>query len=544
MKKTIFLILLLSLISCVSLFVISCGQHRHKLIEISENPASCEENGNIKYFHCSTCNKCFLDEFGKIEIDLEDTIIQAGHLYGDWQIFKSPTCAEEGVEYKECERCKAKITRSIPKTTTHLFGEWHCIKPATCTTEGLSQRTCNICGKTESKTLSTTSHNISNEFFYDERSHWKECLSCHQKFLSSGHIFDNEENKKGIIIHTCSTCSFQKEELPTVLDAYGSGTITNPYLIYTADQYFDLFNCWGDNKYNNSGNLNVKLMRDITLTTIPTALSGTTCAYSNVFDGNNKTITTPFINIFPYLNGEIKNLTISVYGNSLGITKSGYLITRILALGKISNITLKGNENFVSNYTGFTENNFGIIENCKNYLSANIQKLCDSGIAGTNYGKIMNTENYANLCITKDSAVKCINGIVGENHGNLSNCTNYGNLESLSTNNSTCKSNGIAGKLFKGSNISNCKNYGTLSIQNSGGLFGEISGLQTTSEESARTSIVIKNCCFLKNETTNKNLSWLFSKMGSETETDTFSDENIKKYFPNIDIPTTVAEVI
>lgn len=211
--------------------------------------------------------------------------------------------------------------------------------------------------------------------------------------------------------------------------------------------------------------------------------------------------------------------------------------------GEISNITLQGEEGFVCNYTGFTETNYGTIENCKNYLSANLYDGIRAGIAGTNYGKIINTINYANLTASYNQS---ISGIVNKNNGTLTNCINYGTLTQQGGVDATCKVAGIALLIFQGSNIDGCKNYGELVAKNAGSLFGSISGLTTTSDLSARNNLTIKNCSYLKNEIINTNISWLFTRyelQGDKTVENVLTDEQIPTYFPNIQIPTAVSEI-
>ena len=55
----------------------------HELVKTDAKEATCEEAGNIEYYRCSVCGKCFSDAEGKTEIKEEDTVIPAkGHAWG------------------------------------------------------------------------------------------------------------------------------------------------------------------------------------------------------------------------------------------------------------------------------------------------------------------------------------------------------------------------------------------------------------------------------------------------------------------------------
>ncbi len=624
MKKTFLFLFSMCLICGLGILTTACGPHTHNAIEVAATPATCEENGNERYFFCESCGKYFLDEECKIEVHYEDLIILASHQYGNWIQTKAPTCAEEGSQYKECSKCHDRITQSIPKTSDHIFNDWIEISPATCTTNGEKQRQCSVChkiekqpiystghsygnwtqskeptcaeegsqykecskchdritqsipkttnhnygdwqdeipatcttkgtqkhicqtcGKIEYKDSETIPHSIENSYSHDEQTHWKQCSVCHQKFSSGSHVFVDPTENLGIKTYTCSTCSYQKEELPTVLDAYGDGTLSNPYLIYTGEQFLDMFKGWGYLKKYREKALNVKLMRDISLMEAPQFEHQTINPYAYLFDGNGKTITTNCLNIFPYLSGEIKDLTVELSGNLISATGKYQLVSRILESGKISNIILASKDGFIGGYTGFTETNYGTIDNCKNYLSANVNNYCYAGIASSNYGTISNTMNFANLSTTNYN-LSSLSGIVQSNYGTISNCANYGKISfNNSSTSGTYKSCGIAGTLYAGSKIINCKNYGELTYKSSGILFGSI-GISTMASESDRKNITIKGCVYIQNEVVNTNITWLFKRseyINDRTIDDVYSDENVLKLFPNVQIPTSVSEI-
>ena len=74
--------------------------------------ASCTENGNIAYWHCTECDKYYSDEDGKTEISLEDTVIPASHNLTHYEA-KAATEKETGcIEHWKCSVCKKYFTNS------------------------------------------------------------------------------------------------------------------------------------------------------------------------------------------------------------------------------------------------------------------------------------------------------------------------------------------------------------------------------------------------------------------------------------------------
>lgn len=90
----------------------------HTMEHIPFKDATCTEDGNIEYWHCTTCGKYFNDEAGTVEITLEDTVIKAkGHtIVIDPRV--EPTEESTGLtEGKHCSVCGAIIVPQevIPK---------------------------------------------------------------------------------------------------------------------------------------------------------------------------------------------------------------------------------------------------------------------------------------------------------------------------------------------------------------------------------------------------------------------------------------------
>ena len=517
MKKYLILIFSICLICCSGILFTACGGHTHSIVEIPELAATCTQNGHIAYFHCSSCNKNFLDKNYKQEISLEDTVILASHTFSQWTEKVPETCTQNGTKERHCLVCNTFEEQEIP-ATGHSYGNWIQTKAATCGEDGQEYQECSKSSDRITKSSPKTNN----------------------------HIFGEATESMGVKTYTCTVCSYEKEVLPTLLNAYGNGSPTNPYLIYTPEQFYDLFNAWGtsDNKYiHNKDVLNVKLMRDIVITTMP-HMGDISNIFTCVFDGNNKSITSPNINLFPNLSGEVKNLAVYISGNGQGASLTNQLISKIEESGKLTNVTLQGLDGFAGNFVGFAGTNNGIIENCKNYLNANLYEGNCFGIARVNNGTISNTINYGNLTAANNK-VNSISGIVYENHGILTNCVNYGKLTHQKGIDATCKVAGIALLICQGSNIDACKNFGTLVCDKAGALFGTIN-VKTTADLAQRENIIIENCVYLKNKTTNNDISWLFTRyeyQGNSTVDNVITDENISTYFPNIKVPTAVAEI-
>ena len=130
----------------------------HTMTKTDAKAATCTEDGNIAYWHCSVCNKYFSDENGTNGIALADTVIKAHHTLTKTDA-KEPTCTEDGNnEYYTCSACGKifKDAEGTQETTVEneiLAASGHTItkteaKAATCTEDGNNEYyTCSACGK-------------------------------------------------------------------------------------------------------------------------------------------------------------------------------------------------------------------------------------------------------------------------------------------------------------------------------------------------------------------------------------------------------------
>lgn len=97
---------------------------QHSLEEIAAKAATCNQKGNIAYWHCTKCGKYFSDKNGIAEITLDGTVIEAkGHSL-EAHAAKQPTTTSEGnIAYWYCTECKkyfsdSKGTKEIAKKDT------------------------------------------------------------------------------------------------------------------------------------------------------------------------------------------------------------------------------------------------------------------------------------------------------------------------------------------------------------------------------------------------------------------------------------------
>ncbi len=83
---------------------VTIGVLPHTLEKIEALAADCDTDGNIEYWKCSECGKCFQNETSANEIEASDTIIgKFGHYLEE--VAAKPACLEEGnIQYWVCKR--------------------------------------------------------------------------------------------------------------------------------------------------------------------------------------------------------------------------------------------------------------------------------------------------------------------------------------------------------------------------------------------------------------------------------------------------------
>ena len=226
--------------------------HTHSLTAVPAKEPTCTEPGNVAYWICAGCGKRYLDAEAQQEISPEATVLEAlghsfgeptkeneveptcttaggydlvtrclrcgdiaafehidvealGHEWGDWQTDSAPTCTEEGIDFRLCNRCGERDEQSVealghdfgaptqenaeePTCTTaggydlvtrcqrcgeitafehieipalgHEWGDWQTDSAPTCTEEGLDFHLCNRCGERDERSIEALGHDF------------------------------------------------------------------------------------------------------------------------------------------------------------------------------------------------------------------------------------------------------------------------------------------------------------------------------------------------------------------------------------------------
>ncbi len=106
----------------------------HNMAQVAAKAATCTEDGNIEYYHCPDCNKNFKDKDGKEEV--ADVVVKAtGHNMAQVAA-KAATCTEDGnIEYYHCPDCNKnfkdingneEVTDVVVKATGHKYEDGVC----------------------------------------------------------------------------------------------------------------------------------------------------------------------------------------------------------------------------------------------------------------------------------------------------------------------------------------------------------------------------------------------------------------------------------
>lgn len=218
-------------------------------------PASsvtCGDNGNIEFWYCPDCQKCFSDAAGENEISYENTIVP---VTGDHTLtyYKAvaATCTEQGIrEYWYCsgcgkyysnEQCTAELGENDLYTPTldHSFGEWEVTIEPTCTEVGEETCTC-ACGATETRPVDALGHDylvVDSSTCTEAGVNTYTCSRCNDTYTEDapalGHdytavVTEPTCTEQGYTTHTCSRCGDSYADTYTdALDHdYGEWTVT------------------------------------------------------------------------------------------------------------------------------------------------------------------------------------------------------------------------------------------------------------------------------------------------------------------------------
>ena len=146
----------------------------HNMSVIKGTDATCTENGSITYYKCSKCNKIFKDNNGEQEIsDLSETIIPAkGHSLTHYEKTE-PTCIQQGnIEYWYCEDCNKYFANKnatqtlsneqiyIQPTGEHKWDKGTVETEATCTQDGEKVYCCTKCSAQKTEKIPKLGHSL------------------------------------------------------------------------------------------------------------------------------------------------------------------------------------------------------------------------------------------------------------------------------------------------------------------------------------------------------------------------------------------------
>ncbi len=122
---------------------------RHSAMQcVGAVDATCVENGNIEYWYCIDCGKCFSDSAGENEIAFGDTVIAATgeHDWGEWVTDSESSCTTGGTRHRVCNVCGERQDETLP-VGKHDLNFVKAVE-ATCTEEGnVAHWHCSECGK-------------------------------------------------------------------------------------------------------------------------------------------------------------------------------------------------------------------------------------------------------------------------------------------------------------------------------------------------------------------------------------------------------------
>ena len=131
--------------------------HKEALTEVAGIKATCEAPGNIHYWTCKDCGRCYSDAEGKNEISKDSTVIaQLPHVPGNTEIddhnypLIMPTCTAEGQHFEViyCTKC-FKLIYSNMVIDDPLGHDWEVKEPEEGSEDGKITRVCKRCGATE-----------------------------------------------------------------------------------------------------------------------------------------------------------------------------------------------------------------------------------------------------------------------------------------------------------------------------------------------------------------------------------------------------------
>ena len=153
------LVALVCVVAIVLIFVFPSSRddvHEHVLTHNDAVAATCTENGTVGYWSCDECGKNFADKDATQELD--SIVVPAlGHDVGDYEVEKSATCVDAGIEIATCSRCGNEQSRTI-EALGHAWNDGIVTMPATCSQAGLMTFSCSRCTETKTEDINVLGH--------------------------------------------------------------------------------------------------------------------------------------------------------------------------------------------------------------------------------------------------------------------------------------------------------------------------------------------------------------------------------------------------
>ncbi len=435
----------------------------HEMTHTDAKNATCEENGNVAYDHCSVCDKNY-DAAGKV---ISNVVVSAtGHAWDEG------TTANGQITYT-CGNCGTTRVEAAKVTVTvnYLFLDGS-VAAAADTLEFANGEIATINAK------AIEGYVASHDYV---------------KVLVT--------NNSSVTIYYSEVSVWDGTSVSTSLA--GAGTEADPFLIQSAADFAYFASQVNANTAASGANYKVttfkgqyfKMTKSIDLNG-HYLIVGMHAGWNNyqgffgTFNGNNCSIRGINLDgsagksstaLFGCVNsGAIKNLSIygSVKGNSgvaglVGYTVTNAVIENVTSYVNVTSKVSNGRQGTVGGIVANQENSAGALLNCVNYGTV----ICDSyivgGIVGSG-GKDMT--NCVNWGVVTGGNVS-VGGISGstKDKGTISGCVNYGTVTGATT--AYGQIGGIVGTAKKP--VNNCVNYGTVIGTISKGV-GQIYGTTTS----------------------------------------------------------------
>lgn len=214
----------------------------------------------------------------------------------------------------------------------------------------------------------------------------------------------------------------------------GDGTELNPFLLKTKDDLVELGNMT-NTKMQPFVDTYFKLANDIDMeyTTefdgISSVYNDSECQFSGSIDGDGHTLSRMLIDKVLWKTRPEDTEDGLGTPDNMNSRSNGGFIGRLATDGVIKNITFAADCKFEFWATSgaFAGENYGLVDNCKNYADVRGYSSNIGGIAGyvRKDGKVTNCYNAGNIYCGYNQ----VGGITGINYGFVENCANAGNVE-------------------------------------------------------------------------------------------------------------------